>query len=195
MISQQWFWSVCQRSWKGISCPRPYKCILLNIGNDFLQYIFGKILVKSQKPSRNIHKDFQHSIYLALNSIYPSIFLLNFEFLSGTRWIRHWPGSWWPPNMPIRKGHHPAETKLSRGMGVARIFSGGTLFRKISKKYSKIFFRKLLKCIILAYFSKMLAIHELNFCSFGPKTQSGFWRKFSKIFKIFLKKIANHALF
>ena len=55
------------------------------------------------------------------------------------------------------------------------------IFKKISKniqkffkkirKFSKIFLRKLIKCIILAWFSHNLTRHGVKFCAFGRKTQ------------------------
>ena len=85
-------------------------------------------------------------------------------------------------------------------MGVARIFFwGGTLFKKIFKKFSmnfqKIFknlfkkysknFRKKIagKGIILAYFQKHLTNHALIFCAVGRKRQ--FIGNFEKIFDNF----------
>ena len=66
-------------------------------------------------------------------------------------------------------------------MGVARILFGGTLFQEFSKyfqknsknfrKFLKFFLRKLLKMPYFSIFAKNLAIHALNFCAFGPKTQ------------------------
>ena len=72
-------------------------------------------------------------------------------------------------------------------MGVARIFfEGGNTFRK----FLKIFLRKLQKIMILAYFSKELTNHALDFCGLGPKTQivGKFWEIFRKYSKIFVRK-------
>ena len=71
-------------------------------------------------------------------------------------------------------------------MGVARILVRGEYFwgsatpgRGEFSKIFKKFLRSLLKCIILAYFSKDLTNHQLIFREFGGKTDC--W-KFLKIF-------------
>ena len=51
-------------------------------------------------------------------------------------------------------------------MGVARIFSGGG---NTYRKFWKYFLRKLWKMHYLAYFSKDLTDHALNYCVFGRK--------------------------
>ena len=77
-------------------------------------------------------------------------------------------------------------------------------FRKTFKKYSKnifltflkILLRKLLKCIILAYFSHKLTRLRSIFVHLGENAISRkFLRKLSKIFKEFLKKIAKMHYF
>ena len=54
-------------------------------------------------------------------------------------------------------------------------------YKKFMRKFSKMFLRKLLKCIILAYFSKTLTNDALIFCAFGRKTQ--IVGNFEKIFE------------
>ena len=58
--------------------------------------------------------------------------------------------------------------------------------------FTKIFLIKLLKWIILAYFSRNLTKHALNFRAFGRKAQ--IVGKFWEIFKKFLKEIAKNLL-
>ena len=58
--------------------------------------------------------------------------------------------------------------------------------RNLQKSFDNIFLRKLRKCIILADFSQNLTNYALIL---------EILRKFSKIFEIFLRKIAKNALF
>ena len=55
------------------------------------------------------------------------------------------------------------------------------------RKFWKSFFGKLIKCIILAYFSKSLTNHVLIFWAFGRK--NNLQKIFEKIFKNFLRKL------
>ena len=65
-------------------------------------------------------------------------------------------------------------------------------FQKNDKKCVK----KIAKKDFWAYLSKNLTNPAFNFCAFGRKTHSlEILRKFSKILKRFLKKIAKNALF
>ena len=52
---------------------------------------------------------------------------------------------------------------------------------EILKQFSINLLRKLLKCIILAYFSKHLTNHELIFCAFGRKTHC--WEILRKFYR------------
>ena len=96
-------------------------------------------------------------------------------------------------------------------MGVAGIFSGwGKLFEKIFTKFSKNFqkifknFRKILKVFLrkllkMPYFSIFLKNSNPCVKFLRPWTKNTicwrFLRKFPKIFKFFLTKIAKNALF
>ena len=62
--------------------------------------------------------------------------------------------------------------------------------RKLSKSF-KNYLKNMLKCIILAYFSKDLTNHSLTFCAFGRKTQilGTFWEKFENLWWKFYRKI------
>ena len=59
------------------------------------------------------------------------------------------------------------------------------------QKFWNIFFGKLLKCIISAYFSNKLTISALGFCAFGRKTHivRKFWDNFEIFWWKFYRKI------
>ena len=98
-------------------------------------------------------------------------------------------------------------TVMLRSWEQPGLFRGGGTFSKNSKKilkkiknfpniFQKIFLRKLLKCIILAYFSENLTNHALFFCALGRKDNVlEILRKVSKIMEKLLKKIAKDSLF
>ena len=92
------------------------------------------------------------------------------------------------------------------------VWTKKTIYWKFSEhfwKFWKIFFRKLLKCIILAYFSNQLTNYALIFCAFGRKTQivgilsenlEIFWWKFYRkieffIFYFFRKFVTKNIAF
>ena len=69
-------------------------------------------------------------------------------------------------------------------------------FEKIFENFEKFSSENCQKCIILAYFSKHLTNHALIFARLDEKCK--LWkilRKFSKIFKNYIQKIAKNALF
>ena len=80
-------------------------------------------------------------------------------------------------------------------MGIAKIFSGGTLFQKYAKNFVKIFkkfskklqeiVKKIVKMDFWAYYSKTLTNPAFNFCAFGRQTlfAGNFWENFQKITK------------
>ena len=73
-----------------------------------------------------------------------------------------------------------------------RVWTNNATCRKLFRKFSKIFLRKLRKIIIFTYFSKKFANPAFKFCAFGRKMTlyaGNFWENFWKFWKDFSWKL------